>query len=70
MILELTPLGEVTPTERVELAWLLRVLRPRELFESDDEHLGACLAVLVQGHVTIGRTDVGGIGMTVRGDEP
>jgi hypothetical protein len=53
---ELEPLGEaLTPKERESLAWLLRALRPRCLFASDDEHLGACLAVVAQGHVTIGR---------------
>jgi hypothetical protein len=57
----LAPLGEVSPEESEALAHLLRALRPRVLFKSDDEHLGACLAVIVQGHVRVGR----GEGMVV-----
>jgi hypothetical protein len=51
----LAPLGEVTREECEALAFLLRALRPRMLFKSDDEHLGACLAVVVQGRVRVGR---------------
>jgi hypothetical protein len=57
----LAPLGEVSREDCEALAYLLRILRPRELFKSDDEHLGACLSVIVQGHVRVGR----GEGMVV-----
>jgi hypothetical protein len=57
----LAPLGEVTREECEALAHLLRLLQPRELFKSDDEHLGACLAMVVQRRVRVGR----GKGMVV-----